>query len=288
MRYVCLLLVPAFAVSLSASEAAAEDAVATRFAVLIGFPSSEPGTGGEALLVPGSVIPLDTDAGGGSGGSPEGVQQTLSFARAVEKLWAAFRLDPQRQFEKGKLVAAVPGKTFELPGVPEADVRVTAELRSFDAGTAVYRVVISRGDKPIADSTVKAVRGGRAVVGGLDGDKAPYIFLVVEPEDPARSSKSTERLHKSAGVTVPRVLVKVQPKYPAEAKENRITGVVVLQLMIGLDGKVQDLKVIEYPDANLSKSAVEAVRQWTFEPARQDDGTPVPALCQITVNFQLR
>ncbi len=50
---------------------------------------------------------------------------------------------------------------------------------------------------------------------------------------------------------------------------------------------VDDIEVVESPDELLSKAAVEAVRQWTFEPALCD-GRPVGVYYDLTIKFHLK
>ena len=59
-------------------------------------------------------------------------------------------------------------------------------------------------------------------------------------------------------------------------------------LQVAEDGVVQDIKVLEYPDPVLAKSAADAVRQWVFEPARLESGKPVAVFCSITIRYELR
>lgn len=69
------------------------------------------------------------------------------------------------------------------------------------------------------------------------------------------------------GSIVPAKLVKrVQPEYPAEAQAKRIEGTVRLQVIVRTDGSVTFQNVVE-GDPVLSPAAVEAVRQWRYEPA---------------------
>jgi TonB family protein len=62
---------------------------------------------------------------------------------------------------------------------------------------------------------------------------------------------------------------KVDPVYPADAKEKRVEGSVVLDVSITAAGEVKDVKATKGP-AELRQSAVDAVRQWKFEPAAHD------------------
>jgi TonB family protein len=90
-----------------------------------------------------------------------------------------------------------------------------------------------------------------------------------------------------AEITHPEVKDKVNPKYPPEAREQKIMGSVVLRSIIDEAGVVRDLEIVESPDELLSEAATQAVKQWTFEPALCD-GEPVGVYYNLTVRFQLK
>jgi protein TonB len=77
----------------------------------------------------------------------------------------------------------------------------------------------------------------------------------------------------------------VQPSYPMLARQMKVQGAVVLQALIGVDGTIQDLKVLNGP-AILATAAQEAVRQWRFKPYLQN-GVPSETEAKITVNFTI-
>lgn len=96
---------------------------------------------------------------------------------------------------------------------------------------------------------------------------------------------------KDAGVqcneiTHPVVSEKVEPVYPEDARAEKITGVVVVELVVTTDGFVEEVSVLRTPDERLTAAAVEAVRQWRFEPALCD-GTPVSVFYKMTFKFEL-
>jgi len=88
-------------------------------------------------------------------------------------------------------------------------------------------------------------------------------------------------------ITHPVVVDKVNPKYPEEARKAKIMGNVMLRSTISHDGVVEELEVLESPDDLLTAAAVEAVRQWQFEPALCD-GTPVGVYYELIVKFSLK
>jgi len=79
------------------------------------------------------------------------------------------------------------------------------------------------------------------------------------------------------------LLTQVKPVYPLEAKEARIQGVVVLEVVIGKDGLVSEVRIITgHP--TLQQAAVDSVRQWQYKPTLLN-GEPVEVVSTVTVNF---
>lgn len=87
-------------------------------------------------------------------------------------------------------------------------------------------------------------------------------------------------------VKAPMIINKVEPHYPEEAKESRIAGIVILEVLIDKAGMVKEATVLKGLPMGLSEAAVEAVRQWMFVPATKD-GQPVDVVFNLTVNFRL-
>lgn len=77
----------------------------------------------------------------------------------------------------------------------------------------------------------------------------------------------------------------VQPAYPEDAKAAHVSGIVVVEAVIGEDGSVTDAKIIR-SIALLDEAALAAVRQWKYAPTTLN-GQPVPVIMTVTVNFTL-
>ncbi len=277
---------------MSRDRPAAGNTVWTNFAILVGFPLEGQASTGGVLLVPGSVIPLPV-----AGVEPDGatrreaIDKSLSFTKTVEGLWNTFRLDPTRRPQKVMNTEARVGETVNLPELDGSSIKVTASLVSCNSTSAIFRVVFRQGEKTLADSRASVARGGRAVVGGTDGPEAPYFFVVIEAGAPAFDQPGVIRLQEEKGnkeITAPVVIQKAPIKYPEEAKKNRISGVVVLDLIVNEEGKVENVRAAETPDPYLAESAIESVRQWIFTPARNSKGQPVKVMTTLTVNFKLK
>ncbi|MGB8259174.1 MAG: energy transducer TonB [Terracidiphilus sp.] len=78
---------------------------------------------------------------------------------------------------------------------------------------------------------------------------------------------------------------RVPPVYPPIAKAARIQGTVVFDVVIGPDGKLASMKVVSGP-AMLQQAAIDALKQWTFQPFLQS-GTAVTAAGRISIEFSL-
>jgi len=87
------------------------------------------------------------------------------------------------------------------------------------------------------------------------------------------------------GVTPPRRITYVQPVYPSIALQNRITGRVVIEAIIGPTGEVQSTRVVQSV-AFLDQAALEAVRQWKYTPTLLS-GVPVSVILTVSVDFTL-
>lgn len=133
---------------------------------------------------------------------------------------------------------------------------------------------------------------------GLDRFGAPGRFLLANaPEDPDRSDAEEEEDAGDGaeapqmimpGVTPPKSKKRPKPRFPSGARYFRITGALVVQVMISEEGRPTEPKVlVPLPAATLTWAALEALRRWRFEPARVD-GEPVAVYYNLTVNYKLR
>jgi len=81
------------------------------------------------------------------------------------------------------------------------------------------------------------------------------------------------------------VVRRVEPDYPEHARESRIQGTVVIDVIVGKDGEVEKLTSIR-GDAQLVAAAINAIRQWRFQPFFRN-GQPEGFQTRITMDFRL-
>lgn len=75
-------------------------------------------------------------------------------------------------------------------------------------------------------------------------------------------------------------------KYPKDAKKNKIEGDVILEFLVGLDGKVSNIKVIQSVYPSLDEEAIKVIQLSLWVPAVQD-GQFVKYRKKQTIPFRL-
>jgi TonB family protein len=102
----------------------------------------------------------------------------------------------------------------------------------------------------------------------------------------AAGRAGVRRLRVGGAVRPPLRIINVNPVYPPEAQAAGVSGVVIIEAVIGTDGSVIETGVLRsIPE--LDDAALEAVSQWHYEPTLLN-GEPVELEITVTVNFTLR
>lgn len=155
--------------------------------------------------------------------------------------------------------------------------------------------------KPVAAAPSRPYSAASASIGdsapgigddGMGGPAGPGPWIpgadpggkpleIKKPDPPQHKAPLT----RSEGVMAAALLYKVQPQYPTLARNIHLAGTVYLRAIIGTDGTVRELVVISGHPI-LANSALQAVRQWRYQPTRLN-GEPVEVETFITVNFVL-
>jgi TonB family protein len=144
----------------------------------------------------------------------------------------------------------------------------------------------------------------RAIDSELDGlgnviAHVPVAPAAVKPTPPPRVAKSSSQpsnktlarenasgaLRVGGRIRPPQKTKDVRPVYPDIARAARVQGVVIMEVTVGVDGKVVDTKVLRSIPL-LDAAALDAVKRWEFEPTRMN-GKPVSVIMTVTVQFTL-
>ncbi len=105
-----------------------------------------------------------------------------------------------------------------------------------------------------------------------------------QPEESVRAYAGPP-VRVAGNVPRPQQVRSVNPFYPGAALRARVTGVVTLEVVIGVDGLVTDVEVVDSVPL-LDEAAVAAVEQWEYAPTVLN-GVPVPVVMPVTVTFSL-
>ena len=154
-------------------------------------------------------------------------------------------------------VKSIPADPVESPGLPEAPPRAPSR------GTGDRGGVGSGSGQGVGEGTAGGLGAGTG--GGTGGG-------VYQP---------------GAGIDPPTLIREVHPIYTDDARRQHIEGDVVLEIVVRSDGSVGSIRVKRSLGGGLDQRAIDAVRQWRFNPARRH-GTPVDVAVEVAVEFKLR
>lgn len=172
---------------------------------------------------------------------------------------------------KQSQVMSIDGREFllQLTGLPDRDH---------------FRLAVKEkaSQKEILETEIILPQQKTSIFGFENSEGTPYFISIQRSKDKKISGKEPVML---ASIKKPKLIKKVDPRYPKEAVDKGIMGKVVLEAVTGIYGIVREVEVIE-GDAALSKAAVKALKQWVYEPYIID-GVPKPVRFTVVMNFRL-
>ena len=201
------------------------------------------------------------------------------------------------------------------PNYPEAAVRAGIEGEVLleavvgpNGSVADARVVKSLDTSTgLDDAALDAVRKWKFKPATIEGRKVAAVvalrvaFYLRQPgktsgkpfvetglRSPDDSAFENATAADAPGVTRPTLVRDVRPRYTSEAMRRKIQGRVVIEAVIGIEGRVTAARITRSLDSSfgLDRQALAAARQWEFTPARRD-GVPIPVKIQIDLEFRL-
>lgn len=128
-------------------------------------------------------------------------------------------------------------------------------------------------------STQGAIRSSVSPVPAADPIVPDVFGRVVTPE--------TAGMPEFAD-TVLRILAAPAPAYPLQARRNRLSGVVEIEVVVGVDGKALSVSIVHSSGHRVLDLAAREVvmKRWLFEPATRG-GVPAQALTRVPIEFVL-
>ncbi|WP_148667826.1 energy transducer TonB, partial [Mizugakiibacter sediminis] len=117
--------------------------------------------------------------------------------------------------------------------------------------------------------------------------KPPAPAAAVPQPAPAAPKPAAPPAQVASVNREPQVTRQVPPRYPQEAARAGTQGWVDVEFMVTSQGTVVDAKVLDsQPRRLFDRAALDAVRQWRFQPALRD-GVPTDAVLRQRIEFKL-
>jgi len=189
---------------------------------------------------------------------------------------ALMRLKP-----KETSVVVVPYRELQAPppltqNEPPPQVKVAVPVAPPTVGVAVP---VPDAEAP-PEQTIASQEELAEVTPGIDTGEGEEI--VVAPPAAEELPAFGEYVYVEE---LPEAITKVPPNYPEIARDAGVDGVVLVQALVGKDGRVKDTKVVKSIPM-LDKSAIDAVTQWVFKPALSNN-RPVAVWVAVPIRFTL-
>jgi protein TonB len=177
---------------------------------------------------------------------------------------------------------AAPVSAPDLPPVHAPRPFAQPALAAYDPSAPPLEAPAGIREEPglvIEPEAAAGVEGGvNAVIEGTGSKSLP------DPPPPPPLPVAPLRVY--SGVTPPTKVRDVAPVYPTIAQAARVEGIVILEAIIGTDGRVAGARILRSIPL-LDQAALDAVRQWQFTPTLLN-GVPVQVVMTVTVVFALK
>ena len=172
------------------------------------------------------------------------------------------------------------------PPPPAAAARVVrpaaAEPRPLEPTRFLAPIEVPDQIKP-EETMDLGVEGG--VAGGVEGGVPGGVLGGVVGGLPAAPPPPTKVVRIGGAIVAPKLLKKVPPVYPALATQARISGNVIVEALVGMNGQVKSATIVHGLPL-LDDAALAAVRQWRYQPLLLN-GEPTEFILNVTVTFSL-
>ena len=118
------------------------------------------------------------------------------------------------------------------------------------------------------------------------GDKDGAAASAKSAKEILANTYDPKALAAGGGVTFPKIQKRAEPQYPEQFRKQKIQGSLTMSLVIGEDGVPRDIHILIPLGPAGDTNAIEAVKQWRFEPGMKNDEA-VAVRATIDVNIRL-
>jgi len=121
-------------------------------------------------------------------------------------------------------------------------------------------------------------RTDNGLIGGVTGGQAGGVI----------GGQRKEPLPVNQVANPPLLVSRVMPDYPRQARLRGVEGLVLLEAILDLEGRIEEEINVLQSIPSLDQAAVEALRRWRFRPARDHTNQPVRVILEVPVRFVLK
>jgi TonB family protein len=158
---------------------------------------------------------------------------------------------------------------------------------TIDTEGNVSKVKVLKGEhESLNKAAIEALEQWKYNPATLKGKPMPVNFTVTMKFKLDGKETEAQKPAEGSEHPGPTVIKKVNPTYPEEARKEGIEGMVILEATIDTEGNVTKVKVLKGEIESLNKAAVEAIRQWKYEPIIVE-GKAMPSTFTVTIKFAL-
>jgi TonB family protein len=90
------------------------------------------------------------------------------------------------------------------------------------------------------------------------------------------------------GITVPKCVSCPNPEYSEEARRSKLSGVVLLSAVFTSQGTVEQVRVTRGVESSVDQAALNAVKRWRVNPAKDSSGAAVSVRVVVEVKFAIK
>lgn len=192
-------------------------------------------------------------------------------------------------FKEGLQLSGTRETRTYAPGILGNDRPINVTSEYWYSPELQVNVLVKRTDPRFGTQTVRLTNLSREEPDASLFDVPPDYKLVNEDGtmtgSPQAAPSPYRQIRLGATVQSAKILNRVQPIYPEEARKARIQGTVRLHVIIQKDGTLRGVEVVSGHPL-LTESALTAVKQWRYEPTVLN-GEPVEVDTTIDVSFVL-
>lgn len=217
---------------------------------------------------------------------PADLRTPFPYARTTRTFW----IDRERSIIVKSLLVSEGDQTYGSSRPPAHPILFHSE--------EVTLYPVAELDEPVPDtdfaftvpqdaSLVEQFPPSYAVTAASHPTNAP-------PKLPANEPAHTPMLVDGAyivgvgGIGIPKCIACPNPSYSDQARSAKVSGIVVLHLIVTAEGQASNIQVKRSLGYGLDEQAIETVGKWRFEPALGPEDKPVPVWTDIEVNFRIK